>query len=101
MKSSFSLLGESFKSHSDGLKDMLKSLKVRLKYAGVVTKEGNGWVFNAITDSEELISPQWHVKRNHITRVVIAKKNEQGFFEATEQGKELIYHGMPFMIIKE
>lgn len=101
LKLSFSLLEETFKSHSTGISNLLKSLKVRLHYAGVVSKEGNDWVFNTITQSEELISPQWNVKNNHVTRVVIAKKNEQGFFEPTVKGRELIYHGMPFMIVKE
>ena len=101
LKLSFSFLEETFKSHSTGLNNLLKSLKVRLAYAGVVTKEGNDWAFNVITDSDELISPQWNVKSNYVTRVVIAKKNEQGFFEATDKGKELLYHGMPFMIVKE
>ncbi len=101
LKGGFSLMAETFDSHLEGQKQLLESLKVRLRYAGVVTKEGNGWVFNAITDSEELIAPKWHVKNNYVTRVVIAKKNEQGFFEPTEKGKELIYHGMPFMIVNE
>ena len=101
LKISFALLEETFKSNSTGLKNLMKSLKVRLKYAGVVTKEGSGWVFNTVTESNELISAQWNVKSNHVTRVVIAKKNEQGFFEATEKGLELIYHGMPFMIVKD
>jgi len=101
LKLGFSLLEETFKSHSTGVNNLLKSLKIRLHYAGVVSKEGSGYVFNTVTDSDELISPQWNVKSNHVTRVVIAKKNEQGFFEATEKGKELIYHGMPFMIVRE
>ena len=101
LKISFALLEETFKSHSTGLNNLLTSLNVRLKYAGVVTKEGSNWAFNAITDSDELISPQWNVKSNLITKVVIAKKNEQGFFEPTDKGRELIYHGMPFMIVKE
>jgi hypothetical protein len=97
----FSDLGETFKNHSRELKSLLKSLKDRLQYAGVVTKEGEKWVFNTITDSEKLISPQWNVKNNKVKTVVIALKNEQGFFEPTEKGKELIYEGMPFMIINE
>lgn len=83
------------------MKNLLKSLNIRLQYAGVVTKETEKWVFNTVTDSEELISPQWNVKNNFVKTVVIDLKNEQGVFEPTEEAKERLYHGMPFMILNE